>query len=52
MECVGDGVLVDVAGVSLFFEDRSDAETFGRDLMMVAALGGDVLDDDLEQLGA
>lgn len=51
-EVVGDGVLVTFGqgGASLFFESKADAEHFGRNLMMTAAIGGDVIDEELQEL--
>lgn len=51
IEVVGDGVLVTFYnGSSLLFEERAEAEIFGRKLMMVAALGDDVIETGLPHL--
>lgn len=45
IENVGDGTLVAFSdGSSIWFDSRANAAEFGRNLMMVAALGGDTLD--------
>lgn len=48
---VGEGVLCTFeGGAAVHFESRHDAQLFGQNLMMVAALGADMLDEPLHEL--
>lgn len=45
VENVGDGTLITFSnGGTIWFDSRGDAAEFGRNVMMVASLGGDTLD--------
>lgn len=49
---VGDGVLCTFeTGAAIHFESRADAALFGQNLMLVATLGGDTLDEPIPMPG-
>lgn len=50
IERINDGVLCSFeGGATMWFESKEDAQAFGQNLMMVAALGGNVLDEPIEE---